>query len=182
MSDYRQVEMLAELQCTIEEAAAALKVSVAQFKKRLASDPRFKEIWERSPAIGRVSLRRLQLRHASGFGPHAVAMTIHLAKHWLGETDKTNVEISGNLNINANRTATDIMLDGIKAELLSKEETIELAELCDMVDESGVQSLTTSQRVRFFSLVNKGSPPVEEEAESYQPNEKLRALPLPDQT
>ena len=176
MNEYEKLEVLAQVQCTVEEAAAAMDISPATFKKRLNADPKMKEIWDRGAPKGRVSLRRLQWQHARGFGPHAVAMTVHLSKHWLGEHDKQNLDINANININANRTATDIMLDNIKTELLSKEETIELAELCDLVDESNLASLTTSQRIRFFSLVNKGSPTVEEEAEQAP---ALLALPMP---
>ena len=180
MNEYEKLEVLAQVQCTVEEAAAAMDISPATFRKKLNADPKMKENWDRGAPKGRVSLRRLQWQHARGFGPHAVAMTVHLSKHWLGEHDKQNLDINANININANRTATDIMLDNIKPELLSKEETIELAELCDLVDEKKLESLSTAQRVRFFSLINKGSPTVEEEAEQQAEQDAVPlALPMP---
>ena len=174
MNEYEKLEVLAQVQCTVEEAAAAMDISPATFRKKLNADPKMKEIRDRGPHR-RVASRfeRLQWQHALGFGPHAVAMTVHLSKHWLGEHDRANLEISGNLNVSTNRTATDIMLDNIKAELLTKEETIELAELCDLVDENSLASLSTSQRVRFFSLVNKGSPNEEEEAGNQKKRPRL---------
>jgi len=178
---YRTLESLTEIQCTIDEAAAFLRMSSASFKKMIKEDPVAKEIWERGAAKGRASLRRLQWRHAMGFGPQAVAMTVHLSKHWLGETDKSQLEIGGTININSGvRSATDIMLDGIKTSLLSQQETIELAELCDLIDESGVASLKTSERIRFFTLVNKGTPPPEaEQSEEEQKMDTVPALPSP---
>jgi hypothetical protein len=173
------IGQMASLQCTIEEASGALKVSPSAFKKKLAENPHLKEIWERAPAQGRVELRRLQWRHANGFGPQAVAMTMHLSKHWLGEHDKAQLDVNANINLNTHRSATDIMLDNIKAELLSKEEQIELAELCDLVDEHTMSSLTTAQRVRFFSLVNKGAPN-EAEEEAREDDSISLMLPAPD--
>ena len=175
----QKLKFMAQLQCTIDEAAGQLDISPATFRKMLSENMHLKEIWERGPAKGRVSLRRQQFQQASGFSPQAVAMAIHLGKHWLGQHDKSNVEISGNLNINTNRTASDIMLDNIKTELLLKEEQVELAELCDLVDERRLESLSTAQRVRFFSLINKGTPTAPEEEAQHDEKVVMLALPMP---
>jgi hypothetical protein len=175
----QKLKFMAQLQCTIEEAAGQLDMSPATFRKTLSENMHLKEIWERGPAKGRVSLRRQQFQQASGFSPQAVAMAIHLGKHWLGQIDKQNIEVSGNINLSANRTASDIMLDNIKPELLLKEEQVELAELCDLVDEHRLESLSTAQRVRFFSLINKGTPVSAEEEARRDEKVVMLALPMP---
>ena len=82
-----QLEGLARMNCTMEEAAAFFRVSkrtmTRHMKKRDVA-----EAWERGRQLGKLSLRRLQWQHASGTGSSAVQMVIHLSKHWLGETDR----------------------------------------------------------------------------------------------
>lgn len=85
---------LATQQNTIEDAAYVFGVSVKTLKRRL-QDPEFREAWEGGKAAGRMSLRRLQWRHANSGGSSAVSMTIHLSKHWLGESDRKMLEMSG---------------------------------------------------------------------------------------
>lgn len=92
--DTRQLEKLAMLACTVEEAAAFLGVSKRTLLRRL-EEPDCKGAWEVGRNKGNVSLRRLQLKHAQGTGSAAVAMTIHLSKHRLGENDKSLLELSG---------------------------------------------------------------------------------------
>ena len=82
-----QLEGLARLNATIEEAAAFFKVSKRTLLRHLKKKE-MAEAWERGKQGGRLSLRRLQWQHANGTGSSAVQMTIHLSKHWLGETDK----------------------------------------------------------------------------------------------
>lgn len=82
-----QLQALAQINCTIEEAAAVLKCGVRTLKGRLKR-PEYAEAWERGALLGKVSLRRLQWRHASGTGSSAVNMTIHLSRHRLGEIER----------------------------------------------------------------------------------------------
>jgi hypothetical protein len=92
--DHGILKALAEIQCTIEEAAAVLGVSKSLLLRRL-KDTNIKASWETGQAIGRVSLRRLQFRHAKMPNSAGVSMTIHLSKHHLGQTEKSLVEMSG---------------------------------------------------------------------------------------
>lgn len=78
---------LAEIQCTEAEAAAFMRVSVETFERALRR-PEFAEAWAAGREEGKVSLRRLQWMHARRPDGGGVQMTIHLAKHILGERDK----------------------------------------------------------------------------------------------
>jgi hypothetical protein len=99
---------LCNAQCTEEEIAAALNINKRTIIRRL-KEPAFREAWERGRANGRASLRRLQWRSAQGIfrsgpqhgcaTPAAVNMQLHLAKHWLGQTEKAALELTGKLDI-----------------------------------------------------------------------------------
>ena len=86
--DISDLNKLAQLHCTIEEAAAFFGCTKLTIKRRLRK-PEYREAWDRGREYGKHSLRRLQWKHANGSGSSAVQMAIHLSKHWLGETDKT---------------------------------------------------------------------------------------------
>ena len=92
--DVVQLEKLAALACTIEQAASVLDVSKRTLLRRLR-EPKYKRIWEDGLNKGNVSLRRLQWTKALANTPASVAMVIHLSKHRLGETDKSLVEMTG---------------------------------------------------------------------------------------
>lgn len=96
--DVEHLERLARLNCTIDEAAAFFKCTKRTLLRYLDDKkrgPAFREAWERGKQEGRLSLRRLQWRHANGSGSSSVQMTIHLSKHWLGETEKAALELTG---------------------------------------------------------------------------------------
>lgn len=88
--DVEELGKLAELQCTIDEAAAFFDCSSRTIHRYLSTrhrDPKYRQAWERGRALGRISLRRLQWQHAQGTGLAAVNMTIHLSKFILGESE-----------------------------------------------------------------------------------------------
>jgi hypothetical protein len=89
-----ELSKLARLHCTVSEAASFFKCSKRTLQRRLL-EPDLKAAWQEGRKFGMLSLRRLQWRHASGTGNGAVQMTIHLSKHWLGETEKVLSEITG---------------------------------------------------------------------------------------
>lgn len=93
--DIEQLTALARIGASQEEAASVLKCGVRTLKERLAGEPALKAAWDDGVLQGKLSLRRLQWRHANGTGSSAVNMTIHLSKHRLGETDKAAIELSG---------------------------------------------------------------------------------------
>jgi hypothetical protein len=95
--DLGQMRGLARIQCTLDEIAAVFDLTPRAVQLRIAADPALKAAYEQGKATGRVSLRRLQWRHAEGTGPAAVQMTIHLSKHILGETDRAALEVSARI-------------------------------------------------------------------------------------
>jgi len=155
--DYDLVERLASIKCTLEEIAVGLDISHSDARRLSTNDNIFRERMERGYAKARLSLRRLQWRHATGFGPAAVQMAIHLSKHWLGETDKSTIEFDGAIRLEGGGNSSDRLLKGINPLLLAPEERVELSDLCDMVDDKGLLALTDLMRSRFFSLVTKAS-------------------------
>ena len=85
-----QLRKLAELQCTYEEAAAVMGVSVATMKRRMA-EPKYREAWDEGRCKGKMSLRRKQFALAT----KNAAMAIFLGKQWLGQRDVVANEYSG---------------------------------------------------------------------------------------
>lgn len=81
--DYDVVEKLASIQCTQEEIANFLDVSV----RTLQRDEEFCRIYKKGQDNGKMSLRRTQFRLAE----HNVTMAIWLGKQYLGQSDKQEV-------------------------------------------------------------------------------------------
>jgi hypothetical protein len=89
-----QLEKLGALHATYDEVAAFFDCEKRTIINRL-KEPALQLAYANGKQKGKLNLRRLQLRHAQGTGSSAVNMTIHLAKHWLNETDKAAVELTG---------------------------------------------------------------------------------------
>src|SRR5690242_12967431 len=83
--DLDLVEDLAAIQCTDEEIAAVLNVSVDTITRRKQKAPEFAEKLAAGRSRGRASLRRLQWRIAEQGN---AAMAIFLGKNLLGQRDK----------------------------------------------------------------------------------------------
>ena len=92
--DVEQLEKLAGLACTIDEAAAFLGVSKRTLLRRL-EEPRFKQAWDEGLLKGNVSLRRRQWAIAQSDSSSGVTRLLHLSRHRLGQTDKSLIEITG---------------------------------------------------------------------------------------
>src|SRR5580704_5372562 len=86
--DVEALEKLARLHCTIAEAAAFFGCSKRTLFNHLKK-PACREAWEKGRVEGKLSLRRLRWLHANGTGSSAVAMTMHLSKLWLDDTEKS---------------------------------------------------------------------------------------------
>jgi hypothetical protein len=156
--NYKDIKELASIRCNLEEIAAKINLPLSTVRRIAGNDPLFRAAMEEGQAKSRVGLRRLQWRHATGFGPAAVAMTIHLSKHWLGETDRSTIEVEGTIRVEgAGSSAIDRLLQGIKSDLLSSNEVIELECLSEAVEDRGIMRLTDRERLRFFDLVEKSS-------------------------
>ena len=81
--DYNTVEKLANIQCTQEEIASFLGISV----RTLQRDEEFCRIYKKGQKNGKMSLRRMQYKLAE----KNTAMAIFLGKQYLGQRD--NIEV-----------------------------------------------------------------------------------------
>ena len=82
--DYDMVEKLANIQCTQEEIASFLGISV----RTLQRDEEFCRIYKKGQENGKMSLRRMQYKLAE----KNTAMAIFLGKQYLGQRDNIEVE------------------------------------------------------------------------------------------
>lgn len=96
--DEDQLVALGKLNCTIEEVAAFFSTTKRTVVRRFSGNAQLKAAFERGLQHGKIGLRRLQWRHAQMPNSAGVQMTIHLSKHWLGETDKAALELSGRVD------------------------------------------------------------------------------------
>lgn len=88
--DYEIVQRLANIQCTQQEIASVVGISL----RTLQRDEKFNEIFEEARENGKASLRRIQWKHAE----KSASMAIFLGKQYLGQRD--NVEITNEAEIN----------------------------------------------------------------------------------
>jgi hypothetical protein len=88
----REINQLAQIQCTQKEAASVLGVCENTFNQFLRSHLKAREAWEMGREEGKASLRRMQWRAAE----RSTAMLIWLGKQHLGQTDKLEQEVAGN--------------------------------------------------------------------------------------
>lgn len=91
---------LAQIQCTLAEAASVLGCSERTLKRRLKEDEQLRLAWASGKGGGRVSLRRRMWKSSEVLTTSegvpindrsAVQMQIHLSKHWLGMADKHEI-------------------------------------------------------------------------------------------
>ena len=85
--DYKLVEQLGSIQCTQEEIASALDISV----RTLQRDEEFCRIYKSAMDDGRKSLRRLQWDAAYNGN---TTMLVWLGKQYLKQTDKQDIDMS----------------------------------------------------------------------------------------
>ena len=88
--DTAQVEKLAEIQCSLEEMAAVLDCSVSTLQRN------FDQAIKRGREQGKTSLRRRQYELAMAGN---TAMLIWLGKQYLGQADKQEVAVPGELPV-----------------------------------------------------------------------------------
>ena len=82
--DYQAVEKLANIQCTQEEIASFLGLSV----RTLQRDEEFCRIYKKGQDNGKMSLRRMQYKLAE----KNATMALWLGKQYLGQKDNIEVE------------------------------------------------------------------------------------------
>ena len=85
----KRLAALGQLQCTQEEAAASLGVGLRTLKAFFTEYPESREAWQAGRDMGQVSVRRAQYK--AGVKDGNVQMLVHLGKHYLGQTDKSEV-------------------------------------------------------------------------------------------
>src|ERR1041384_4158901 len=90
--DLLELEKLSALQCTVEEIAAWFRVTARTIANRRERDPEFRDVMERGRAMGRISVRRSQMKLMDGGN---AAMGIWLGKQLLGQRDLTPLELGG---------------------------------------------------------------------------------------
>lgn len=87
----KQLEALASIFCTKEEAASVLGIGSKALYRALAERPGLAEVWNNGAQKARASLRRKQMTLADRFP----AMAIWLGKVHLKQKDVTAHELSG---------------------------------------------------------------------------------------
>ena len=88
--DYATVEKLANIQCTQDEIASFLGIST----RTLQRDEQFMELFNKGRESGKMSLRRIQWKHAE----KSATMAIWLGKQYLGQRDNIEVANTDELN------------------------------------------------------------------------------------
>lgn len=104
--DYTTVEKLANIQCTQEEIASFLGVS----SRTLLRDEKFKELFSKGRENGKMSLRRIQWKHAE----KSATMAIWLGKQYLGQKD--NIEVANTDELNKVKELLTKISDGANNE------------------------------------------------------------------
>ena len=85
--DTELFEQLCGLQCTLEEMTAFFKCdhkTIARWCRNTYDGKRFSQVFKEKRLIGRIALRRKQLRLAE----RSAAMAIFLGKNYLGQKDE----------------------------------------------------------------------------------------------
>ena len=90
--DYVTVEKLANIQCTQDEIASFLGISV----RTLQRDEEFLKIYQKGQENGKMSLRRIQYKLAE----KNTTMAIWLGKQYLGQKDIIESSTTGETKIN----------------------------------------------------------------------------------
>lgn len=88
--DYNLIEKLAYIQCTQEEIAKILGVSVDTLQR----DDEFCGIYKKGIESGKSSLRRLQWKAAETGNS---TMLVWLGKQYLGQRDKQEIDMNANV-------------------------------------------------------------------------------------
>jgi hypothetical protein len=86
-----EVENLSRLNCTMDEIAAYFNVDVRTVQLRAQRDPAFRAAMERGQALGRLSIRRQQIRLMEQGN---ATMAVWLGKQLLGQRDRLEAEVT----------------------------------------------------------------------------------------
>jgi len=89
--DKIQLEQLCKLNCTVEEIGAFFGCNKKTIERRMHEDPELRDIIERGRDMGKLSIRREQFRIMEKGN---ATMAIWLGKQYLGQRDRSEVEVS----------------------------------------------------------------------------------------
>lgn len=95
--DPKALQALRSVHCTEIEIADYFGISKRQLIRRI-KEPELAEVWSRGVSSGKVALRRLRWRQAQMQNSAGVTMSIFLSGQWLGETQKSAIEMSGRVD------------------------------------------------------------------------------------
>ena len=101
--DYPKLDSMCHIHCNGEECAAILGIDYDTLDRRLKKDGHggFTDYFKKKSAGGKMSLRRRQYTAAVTDGNPT--MMIWMGKQWLGQTDKQELEHSGQIELNRNK-------------------------------------------------------------------------------
>lgn len=94
----KQVRGLGQIQATVREGAAFFNVNLTTFE-RFLDEPGVRDEWDAGKGHGQISLRRKQIELANNGN---ATMLIWLGKNHLGQSDKSEVDVKGAMNVSFN--------------------------------------------------------------------------------
>jgi hypothetical protein len=92
--DLKHFEKMCSYQFTVEEMAAALKISKRTLLRKIKVDP-YKTLWDDGAANGRQLVKRRGFELMAMDNSAGVQAWIHQTKHVLGWNDKAALELTG---------------------------------------------------------------------------------------
>ena len=100
--DYETLDNLCEIMCTAEEIANILNIDRDTLSAALKRDGHggFSAYYKKMSSDGKRSLRRVQHEQALKGN---TTMMVWLGKQYLDQTDKQNIDLNANVNVNFNK-------------------------------------------------------------------------------
>lgn len=86
-----EIRRISRLHVTEREAAAFFGVKLKTFREMLRTDTAARDAWEEGRELGKIGLRRQQLKLAHKNAP----MAIWLGKQWLAQSDVSTIQHTG---------------------------------------------------------------------------------------
>ena len=89
--DKEKLKQLCKLNCTVEEIGAFFDCNKKTIERRMHEDPELKEIIQQGRELGKISIRREQYKIMENGN---AAMAIWLGKQYLGQRDRSEIEVN----------------------------------------------------------------------------------------
>ena len=99
--DYETLDDLCKIMCTGEEISSILNIDYDTLNRRLKEEKHggFTDYYKKMSAEGKKSLRRVQYDQAIDGN---TTMMVWLGKQYLDQTDKQNIDLNANVQVNFN--------------------------------------------------------------------------------